>query len=106
MATDAQVFTLDLEAHRCPAAMVMARRSIEEFNGSSKEGDKLIIQTIEPSFSRDLAQFLNSEFESVAVVQTASAEVPAESVEKWREHFDEEDWQGVDQCCYVLAKGA
>lgn len=106
MTNQAQTFTLDLEAHRCPAAMVMARRMIEEFNGVSQEGDRLIIQTIEPSFSRDLAQFLNSEFESVSVVQTVSAEVPAESMEKWRENFDEEDWQDVDQCCYVLAKGA
>ncbi len=105
MTTAAQTFTLDLEAHRCPAAMVMARRMIEEFNGNSQEGDRLIIQTIEPSFSRDLAQFLNSEFEGIAVVQSVSAEIPAKSMEKWRDNFDEEDWQGVEQSCYVLAKG-
>lgn len=99
-----QVFTLDLEAHRCPAAMVMARRTIEEFDSSSEAGDKLIIQTIEPSFKRDLAQFLNSEFGDVIIENSVSGDVSAESIERWRENFDEEEWQGVEQNCFVLLK--
>jgi TusA-related sulfurtransferase len=99
-----QVSTLDLEAHRCPAAMIMARRAIEAFDNESPAGSKLYIQTIEPSFKRDLSAFINSECESITIEQTVNGEIDEKAKEKWQFKFDSEDWEGTVQSCYVLVK--
>jgi TusA-related sulfurtransferase len=99
-----QISTLDLEANRCPGAMIMARRAIEKFHGESCTGDKLYIQTIEPSFSRDLSSFLNAEFDSIEIEQTVSDDIPEETKGRWADKFDQEDWEGTTQSCYVLLK--
>ena len=99
-----QISTLDLEANRCPAAMIMARRAIEAFNKDTEFGSKLYIQTIEPSFSRDLVAFINSEFPNIKVLDKVSAAVSQESKDKWQEEFDAEDWEGTEQSCYILSK--
>jgi TusA-related sulfurtransferase len=98
----AQISTLDLEANRCPAAMIMARRAIEEFDENSSIGSKLYIQTIEPSFSRDLLTFINSEFPNILILDKVSCTISDETKVIWKDKFDDEDWQGTEQSCYIL----
>jgi TusA-related sulfurtransferase len=98
------VSTLDLEAHRCPAAMIMARRAIEAFYQDAQPGSKLLIQTIEPSFKRDLSAFIHSEYESITLVKNISGEIDQTTKNKWELKFDEDDWKGTVQSCYVLEK--
>jgi TusA-related sulfurtransferase len=100
----AQISTLDLEANRCPAAMIMTRRAIEAFDKDSTLGSKLYIQTIEPSFSRDLVAFINSEFPSIRILDKVSCTISDESKVMWQDKFDVEDWKGTEQSCYILIK--
>jgi TusA-related sulfurtransferase len=93
---------LDLQAHRCPTAMLMARRAIDTFNNEASAGDMLYIQTIEPSFSRDLDQYINAEHEDISITKKVSGEISKASIDAWRDDFDESDWIGVKQSCYVL----
>jgi TusA-related sulfurtransferase len=97
-----QTSTLDLEAHRCPTAMIMARRAIETFHEQSLAGDSLYIQTIEPSFSRDLKSFVNAECEGLSLVKAVSAVIAEETKGSWQDKFDSEDWEGCTQSCYIL----
>jgi TusA-related sulfurtransferase len=102
----AQISTLDLEANRCPAAMIMTRRAIEAFDKESTLGSRLYIQTIEPSFSRDLVSFINSEFPSIQLLDKVSCPITEETKDKWHDKFDAEDWEGNEQSCYILIKNA
>ena len=99
-----QISTLDLEANRCPAAMIMARRAIESFSDNSEFSSKLYIQTIEPSFSRDLVAFINSEFPNIQILDKVSCPISDETKDKWLDKFDVEDWEGTEQSCYILIK--
>jgi TusA-related sulfurtransferase len=102
----AQISTLDLEANRCPAAMIMARRAIEAFDEDPDLCSKLYIQTIEPSFSRDLVAFINSEFPNIQLLDKVSCPITEETKDKWHNKFDAEDWEGTEQSCYILIKNS
>ena len=93
---------LDLQAHRCPTAMIMTRRAIEKFIEDANNGDSLIVQSIEPSLARDIPQFINAEYDNVSFELLASADIGLESIEKWQGDFDPEDWENTKQSCYQI----
>lgn len=96
---------LDLKAHRCPTAKILARRAIRGFNQNGVTGDTLAIQTIEPSFVRDLELFLNAENLNIKIQDTLKGDISRESIAQWlsdEECFDPEDWVDCVQHCFIL----
>lgn len=101
------MITLDLEGHRCPTAMILARRTIREVLSEKLplDNDGLIgIQTIEPSFGRDLPLFLTSQAPNFEIIDVMSGDISKETIQKWTKSlkFDREEWEGQKQFCYII----
>lgn len=100
------MIALDLKAHRCPTAMILARRTLRNvISGELVDNDGTIaIQTIEPSFVRDLPVFLNSEAPNISIESVLSGDISIESIQEWKAlgRFDNEDWEGQTQYCFLL----
>jgi TusA-related sulfurtransferase len=94
----------DLQAHRCPTAFILLRRAVKDFNCDANPGDVLAVQTIEPSIARDLPVFLNSESFNIGITKELKGEIGEESIIKWQDRFDSEDWAGQTQYCFLLTK--
>ena len=92
---------LNLEATRCPIAMVYLRRAIEKATASGFSGE-VVITTIEQSMERDLPLYLsNFHGETGAVKLKDKKKIPLESKIKstWLASGEaiEEELQGVEQ---------
>ncbi|WP_025562891.1 hypothetical protein [Psychromonas sp. SP041] len=96
--------TLDLKAHRCPTAFISARKGIDSFLETAKTGDRLAIQTIEPSIERDLPMYLNSDAQDLKIEQVLNGDISQKAIDSWEESFDKEDWEDCSQHCFVLIK--
>ena len=89
---------MNLKATRCPEAMLLVRKAIEnaveqEFSGS------VCIHTIEQSMSRDLPFYLNSQATGVTLVSTGNIPLSATLRVDWLNSGEalEEDLNGIEK---------
>ena len=99
--------TLDLKTLRCPTALLRVRQALRKFADTADDGAKLIIQSIEPSLTRDLAYFIEHDVPNVKIADHLKASITPSDRESWllSPDHDDEDFNGMDeQFLWVVEK--
>lgn len=97
---------LDLNFHRCPSAMTMARLFIAE---KVEAGEiELNIVSIEPMLESHIKAYVNTiEGRKVVVGECSkSGGIPADKLAEWEKHpmFDEDDLENADGVYNIVVK--
>ncbi|PSV00377.1 hypothetical protein C9J27_04415 [Photobacterium kishitanii] len=96
---------LDLNFHRCPSAMTMARIFIAE---KVEEGEvELSITSIEPMLESHIKAFVNTiEGRSVVCDSHKSDGISDDKLSEWKSHqmFDEDDLENADGVYTIVVK--
>lgn len=99
--------SLDLNTLRCPTALLRVRQALRVFADTANIGSKLIIQSIEPSLTRDLAYFIEHDVPNIKIADQLKAEITPSDRDKWlsSDDHDEEDFIGLnEQFLWVIEK--
>lgn len=84
---------IDIGALRCPDATIMMRKIVNDFMESDK--NELVLYSIEPSLTRSLEHYI-AHHQLPLDMATTSITISPEERKVWAEHFDEEDYDGVE----------
>jgi len=99
--------TLDLETLRCPTALLRVRQALRTFADTANIGAKLIIQSIEPSLTRDIAYFIEHEIPNIIIADQLSAEITPSDRNMWlsSDEHDEDDFIELNtQFLWIIEK--
>lgn len=84
---------IDLQAHRCPTAQILANRALEMFMNS--EDKELVLLSIEPSLQRNLEARLAHNDIKADIVSVSSNDITDRDLQRWQDKFDDDDYGGV-----------
>lgn len=108
MMENATNHVLDLDAARCPTALIRTRQAIQTFTVNSPTvGGLLLIQTIEPSLLRDVPFYLQHEHPELKLLEMHQAEISKDQLKTWQadDDVDDEDISDISsQYMFVIAR--